>query len=275
MHTLKISLVAGLTLLISSAVCWAEELVDGKKLFETHCAQCHGADGTVTDYGRTLEPFPARNLRAVGPYVPTDELRRIITHGTHESAMTAKKYELEPVEIEAVVDYVKSLTYQPDVDNGRQRFKAVCASCHGEDGRARTGVGAKNLVYSELDLPGLVHTIRYGRPGTLMTAKRRQLTNTDIADIATYVYSLRRMGDAGLGKELFTKRCSSCHETPAAITLTGHAARPHIAMSDLDDHLLDLRIRHGRHARRAGEAVIHLNDDQVRDIISYMRSEVK
>jgi len=274
MNILKITLTVTLTMMLSS-MCWADELVDGKKLFETNCAQCHGADGTGSDYGKTLEPYPARNLRAAAPYVPRDELRRVITHGLHNSAMSAKKYDFDPIEIEALVDHVKTLTYTPDTRNGLNRFKAVCASCHGEDGRAKTGVGAKNLVYSKLDLAEMVHTIRYGRPGTLMTAKRHQLSNEDIADIANYAYSLRRMGNADLGMKLYDKSCKSCHANPSAIKLTGHAAKPHIAMSDLDDHLLDLRIRHGRHARRAGEAVTKFDDDQIRDVISYLRANTK
>lgn len=49
--------------------------------------------------------------------------------------------------------------------NGKKRFRAVCSTYHGFDGRAKTGVGAKNLVYSKLDLEGIAHTMRYGRPG--------------------------------------------------------------------------------------------------------------
>ena len=274
MNLLKIALAGSLAMMLSS-ICLADELIDGKKLFEANCAKCHGADGTGSDYGKTLEPYPARNLRAATPYVPRDELRRVITHGLHNSAMTAKKYEFDPIEIEALVDHVKTFTYTPNADNGQQRFKAVCAQCHGEDGRAKTGVGAKNLVYSKLELAEMVHTIRYGRPGTLMTAKRHQLSNVDIADIANYAYSLRRLGNAEAGMKIYQRNCQSCHASPSAITLTGHAARPHIAISDLDDHLLDLRIRHGRHARRAGERVTKLHDDQIQDVISYLRAETE
>lgn len=146
----------------------ASDVPNGKVLFSKNCASCHGMDGTVSDYGRQLEPFPARNLRAVAPYVSYDEFRRIVTHGTHKTKMKAMKYVLDPLEIEAIVDYVKTFTYKANLANGQQRFKEVCASCHGTDGRAQTGVGAKNLVYSKLALKDKVHTIRYGRPGTLM-----------------------------------------------------------------------------------------------------------
>jgi mono/diheme cytochrome c family protein len=254
----------------------ASDIIDGKALFSKNCASCHGIDGSVSDYGKKLEPFPARNLRAVAPYVEYDELRRIVTHGTHKTAMKAMKYVLDPLEIEAVVDYIKTFTYKPNLANGQKRFKEVCASCHGNDGRAQTGVGAKNLVYSKLSLEEKVHTIRYGRAGTLMQAKRHQLNNTDIADIANYVDSLKRAGDAKVGGKLYAANCKSCHATPADIQITGNAAVKHKKISDLDDQMLDLRIRHGRHVDREGrEAIKTLSSDDVQDIVSYLRENTK
>jgi len=271
----KNALVLASCIALSIGSAHAADLPDGKKLFEKNCAECHGVDGTVSEYGKKLKPFPARNLRAMAPYVPADEIRRIIMHGTHSTRMPKWKYKLDAFEIEALVDYLKTFTYKPDLAHGKKRFKEVCASCHGTDGRAQTGVGAKNLVYSKLSLNEKVHTIRYGRPGTLMTAKRHQLSNTDIADIASYVQSLAREGNAEIGKKLYTANCKSCHATPRGIRIKGNAAVPNKKMSDLDDHMLDLRIRHGRHIERAGEDVRKLSADNVQDIITYLRQETK
>jgi len=255
---------------------FASELLDGKVIFAKNCATCHGTDGTVSDYGKKLEPFPARNLRAVAPYVSSDELRRIVTHGTHDTKMKAMKYTLDPLEIEAVVDYIKTFTYKPNLANGEKRFHEVCASCHGADGRAQTGVGAKNLVYSKLTLEEKVHTIRYGRGGTLMKAKRHQLSNVDIADIANYVDSLKRAGNATAGGKLYATSCKQCHATPKDIKIIGNAAVKHKKISDLDDQMLDLRIRHGRHVDREGrEAIKHLSADDIQDIISYLRKNTQ
>jgi mono/diheme cytochrome c family protein len=253
-----------------------QEILDGKALFEANkCDSCHGKDGKVTKYGRKLKPFPARDLSALAGRVSRDELRRIITYGVHKTSMTSKKYTLDPLEIEAIIDYIYTLKYEPDLANGKKRFKEVCASCHGVDGRANTGLGAKNLVYSKLSLEQIVHTMRYGRPGTLMTSKRHQLTNTEIADIASYVMSLRYVGDPGRGKKLYASSCKSCHATPRDIKLIGNAAQPVKLISEVDDHVLDLRIRHGRHVTRAGEKVSKLTPDDVQDIIAYLRQETK
>jgi mono/diheme cytochrome c family protein len=263
-------------LILSISTATASNLPDSKALFQKNCATCHGVDGTVSDYGKKLEPFPARNLRAVAPYVSSDELRRIITHGTHDTKMKAMKYKLDPFEIEAIVDYIKTFTYKPNLANGKKRFKEVCASCHGNDGRAQTGVGAKNLVYSKLSLNEKIHTIRYGRAGTLMKGKRHQLSNVDIADIANYVDSLKRAGDAKVGGKLYAANCKECHATPADIRIIGNAAVKHKKISDLDDHMLDLRIRHGRHVDREGRTAIKaLSADDVQDIISYLRASTK
>lgn len=251
------------------------DLPDGKALFEQNCAMCHGKDGTVSDYGKKLKPFPARNLRAIAKYVDRDELRRIITYGIHGTAMTPKKYTLDPLEIEAVIDYIQSFDYTPDLANGKKRFLEVCSRCHGADGRARTGLGAKNLVYSKLDLKGIVHTIRYGRPGTMMVSRRHQISNKDIIDIANYVYSLRYKADPQRGAKIYAESCKSCHADPSGIRLRGNAAKPELTLNDVDDRILDLRIRHGRHVDRAGEKVTRLSDDEIQDLIAYLRSEVK
>ncbi|MFQ5519606.1 MAG: c-type cytochrome, partial [Mariprofundus sp.] len=234
-----------LALCLMPTLASAAHEMDGKVLFENNCASCHGIDGKATEYGKSLKPFPARNHRAIASVVSRDELRRIIAYGINGTAMTPKKYDLDGLQIEEVIDYIKSFDYKPNLANGKKRFEAICSSCHGMDGRAETGMGAKNLVYSELDLAGITHTMRYGRAGTKMTSKRHQMTNVEIADVANYVHSLRFKADARKGAKSFAKNCIACHKTPADIKLKGNAASKR-SIADLSSRLLDLRIRHGR-----------------------------
>ncbi len=250
----------------------ADVNLDGKSLFAANCAMCHGSDGSVSKYGHTLKPYPARNLRAVAGLVDRDELRRIISYGIQGTAMTPKKYILDPLQIEAVIDYIQTFDYKPNLANGKKRFKSVCISCHGADGRAKTGVGAINLVYSKLDLEGIVHTMRYGRSGTLMTSKRHQLSNTDIADVANYVYSLRYVSNPSKGQSLYAAKCASCHATPRAISLRGNAASK-VSLSELSDRLLTLRILHGRHVDRSHHATKGLSEDDMQDLVAYIRHQ--
>ncbi len=253
---------------------FASDMMPGKALFDKNCASCHGADGTGSEYGAKLQPYPARNLTALSATVERDELRRLITYGVKGTAMTPKKYALDALEVEEVIDYVLTFKRKVNLANGKKRFEEVCSTCHGMDGRAKTGLGAKNLVYSKLDLSETVHTIRYGRLGTKMTSKRHQLNNADIEDVANYVHSLRFKADAAKGGKLYAETCKSCHSTPAAIKLAGN--RAHAAnIAEMSDYLLDLRIRHGRHVDRAGKKVAALSEDDTQNLIAYIRKEAK
>jgi len=277
MNVRQILTVSGLSaaLLVLPMVATASnnDTIDGKELYQNNCAQCHGSAGKPTSFGKSLTPFPARDHTAIAQYVSRDELHRLIAYGVKGTAMTPKKYNLDPLEIDAVIDYIKSFTYTPNLVNGKKRFLAVCSKCHGNDGRA-TGKLGKNLVMSKLTLEEMIHTIRYGRPGTLMTSKRHQLSNPDIADVGNYVYALRYKADKYNGQKLYGKSCKSCHATPSAIKLIGNAASKR-TVSDIDDRLLTLRILHGRHVERSKKAVTKLSSDEIQDIIAYIRDDLK
>jgi len=266
----KILVTAALIALPISVAQASDNMPDGKKIYQNNCAQCHGMDGTVSAFGKDLKPFPARNHRAMAQVVSRSEMRRIITYGVRGTGMRAKKYDLKPLQIEAVIDYIKTFDYKPNLANGKKRFEQVCSSCHSMDGRSTTGLGATNLVYSKLNLEDIVHTLRHGRSGTLMTANEHQLSNPDINDVAHYVLSLRYKANLNNGKKLYAKHCLSCHSSPSKIKLYGNAAGK-MKLADLSDQMLDLRIRHGRHIHRAGKAVEKLSSDEILDLMAYVR----
>ncbi|MDX8384470.1 MAG: c-type cytochrome [Ghiorsea sp.] len=269
----KVTLIAGCVALLSGNAMASTSMV-GKTLFANNCAACHGASGQGSKMGAKLKPFPARNLTALAATVDRDELRRIIAYGVKGTAMTPKKYDLDAMQIEDVIDYILTFKRTVNLANGKKRFKAVCAACHGFDGRAKTGMGAKNLVYSKLSLQDTVHTIRYGRTGTKMTSKRHQLNNADIEDVANYVHGLRYKANLRKGAKLFGSTCKSCHKSPSAIKVKGNVAGS-LDIADLSDYLLDLRIRHGRHVDRAGKKVAKLSADDIQDLIAHLRKETK
>lgn len=268
----KTMLVMGCVALFSSAAVASE--MHGKDLYEQNCASCHGMGGKVSELGKKLKPFPARDLTALSEVVDRDELRRIIAYGIRGTAMVPKRYDLDAPGIEDVIDYIFTFKRKINMVNGKKRFEQVCATCHGFDGRAKTGMGAKNLVYSTLDLKETVHTIRYGRVGTKMTSKRHQLTNPDIEDVAYYVHDLRFKADTGKGAKLFASTCKTCHSSASTIKLRGNRAHS-MKLADMSDYLLDLRIRHGRHVDRAGKAVANLSEDDTQNIIAYLKKETK
>jgi mono/diheme cytochrome c family protein len=263
-----------LVIVMAPVAASANDTIDGEQRYNQFCTKCHAEDGSGSKFGKELKPFPARNHRAIAQLVGRDEMRRIITYGVAGTGMKPKRYTLDGLEIEAVIDYIKTFTYTADLKNGKKRFEEVCSKCHGMDGRANTGMGAKDLVYTKLDLQSITHTMRYGRSGTKMKSKRHQMSNADIADVANYVYSLRYMSNPANGKKLYAGNCISCHETPAAIKLRGNAASKR-TLDDLDDRLLDLRIRHGRHVRKAGKHITKLSADDIQDVMAYMRKTIK
>lgn len=145
----------------------------GRKVFEDHCAKCHGRTGKgdgpdakklgfrPRDF--TFGAFKCRCTLTGKP--PTDEdLRRTITVGMPGTPMVALP-ELSAADRDAVIQYVKTFSKlfaaespscdvvpQPPpqtpamVDEGKQVYdKMQCAKCHGATGRG-DGPAARTLV---------------------------------------------------------------------------------------------------------------------------------
>ena len=97
----------------------------GKALYEKSCAACHGMDGKVSDVGKKLKPYPARDLTALSDVVDRDELRRIIAYGIRGTAMVPKKYDLDSVEIEDVIDYIFTFKRKINMEIGRASCREI------------------------------------------------------------------------------------------------------------------------------------------------------
>ena len=99
--------------------------------------------------------------------------------------------------IEELVAYVLSLSNRPDldqatVDAGQARF-AICAACHGQDGKGNQLLGAPNLtdqtwLYGGTD-KALTETLTHGRNG-VMPGFKTTLGEKKIHLVSAYVYSL-------------------------------------------------------------------------------------
>ena len=79
---------------------------DGAAIYKAKCAMCHGPDGAgQTAMGKNLK---LRDLRSAEVQKQTDpELTKWITDG--KGKMPAYKGKLTPVEIAAVVDFIRTL----------------------------------------------------------------------------------------------------------------------------------------------------------------------
>lgn len=108
---------------------------------------------------------------------------------------------ISPDDVGNVVAYVRSLSNPGASDApadkvaaGKAVFAANCVSCHGEDGKGKTDVGAPNLtdkvwIYGG-DLQSVYETVWNGRQGHMPTWESR-LSAVDRKILALYLVDLR------------------------------------------------------------------------------------
>jgi len=146
----------------------------GQRMFSNNCAVCHGSAGTGA-YG-----FP--NLTDDDWLYGGDPatIKTTITNG-RQGAMPAWGPVLGEDGVRDVAAYVQTLSGAENVDpeaaaRGQSQFQALCAACHGPDGKGMQALGAPNLTDN-------------GRGG-VMPAHQNLLSEDKIHLIAAYVYSL-------------------------------------------------------------------------------------
>ena len=161
----------------------------GEKLFLNYCTQCHASDAR----GNKGFPNLTDNDWLYGG-APKDIVQSI-TFG-REGTMPPIGAALGEQGVDEVIDYVLSLSGHTEpadkVAAGKARF-AVCAGCHGDDGKGNLEVGAPNLttkiwLYGS-DIKNLTTTVTYARNST-MPAWGHRLDPVTIKALTLYVHSL-------------------------------------------------------------------------------------
>jgi len=124
-------------------------LAGGKSAFADNCAPCHGPGGG----GRPGAPVLADDDWLWGGTV--NQILAMIKFGVrsgHDETRAgdmpafAADDTLKPAQIDALADYVLSLSGKGTATAAAKAlFTENCASCHGEAGKGKTGVGAPNL----------------------------------------------------------------------------------------------------------------------------------
>ncbi|AXR06631.1 cytochrome-c oxidase, cbb3-type subunit III [Salinimonas sediminis] len=162
----------------------------GRRLFLQNCSQCHGSD--------------ARGQNGGFPNLTDDDwlyggsgakITETLLNG-RQAAMPAWRDAMGEQGIQETVAYVLSLSGrkvdQSLANSGKARF-AVCAACHGADGKGNQALGAPNLTDNIWLYGGseraVTETLNYGRNG-VMPAFKDTLGEDKIHVVAAYVYSL-------------------------------------------------------------------------------------
>jgi len=167
------------------------DVKNGESLFKKHCVKCHGEDGSVSEHGRSLKPS-ARDLRTNRLFIGPAELRSIIKYGLYGREMKAWQDVLTDSEIIDVAEFVRTLTYAPDIKAGEKFFMARCAGCHAKDGPVKKLFRAPDLDMSPLGHVEMARVARFGRHGTMMNPKRDLFRNPDLANVVEYLQSIKK-----------------------------------------------------------------------------------
>ncbi|MEO5376553.1 MAG: c-type cytochrome [Magnetococcus sp. DMHC-6] len=182
------------------------------------------------------------------------------------------------------------------IQHGKMLYTENCQVCHQEEGKGKPGV-APSLTNKELLTAAsdefLLSTIRDGRAETPMPAWGETLKQEEIQDIISYLRSYSKgpmvanmldkdhtaMGDPRLGKRWFAQICAGCHG-PNGEGYEGSGSGTAIGKSGFlnkaTDGFIRYIIQNGRsntsmRGFSGAEGLAHLNDQEIDDIISYLR----
>lgn len=162
----------------------------GKRLFQTYCVQCHGSDA------RGAKGFP--NLTD-NDWLYGGDPKTIHTTiaGGRQGQMPAFGAAFGEEKVKDVANYAMSLSGKKhDAERaarGKETFTAVCAACHGPDGKGNQAVGAPNLTDNVWLYGGtektIIETVTNGR-NNQMPAWKDFLGDGKVHLLTAYVYGL-------------------------------------------------------------------------------------
>jgi cytochrome c oxidase cbb3-type subunit 3 len=174
----------------------AQAMAIGERLFMNNCSQCHGSDA------RGGKGFPnltdADWLHGGSP----DKIKESITKGRIGNMPPMAAAVGTSDDVRNVAHYVLSLSDSPHdslrASLGKPKF-AVCAACHGADGKGNQAIGSANLT-DNIWLHGwgekaIVAMVNNGKVNQ-MPAQEGKLTESQIHVLASYVWSLSNKAGA-------------------------------------------------------------------------------
>ena len=233
--------------------------LDGKAIFAARCATCHQASGLGAGPFPPLAGNPdvvaADTKDVIGTVLNGKSGAITILGKQYSGAMPAWKGQLTNAEIAAVLTYVRSAwtnkapsvteeqvaaAAAPVMLSGSEIYAVKCAACHQAAGQGTSAYPPLdgNADVTAADPKPILAIIVNGRSGPLsvggksyngtMPTWKGQLTNPDIAAVATYIRSawsnkapavseqiVASAGSAVLstvGQSIYAAKCTSCHK---------------------------------------------------------------
>ncbi len=172
----------------------AQAMAIGERLFMNNCAQCHGSDA------RGNKGFPnltdADWLHGGTP----EKIRETIALGRIGNMPPMAAAVGSADDVKNVAQYVLSLSGSPHdslrASLGKSKF-AVCAACHGPDGKGIEAIGSANLTdniwlhgYGEAAILSMINAGKVNQ----MPAQADKLTEGQIYVLASYVWGFSNGG---------------------------------------------------------------------------------
>ena len=178
----------------------ANEVRDGKELFQVACSSCHGLEGAGTEQGPTLIGVGAASADF---YLTTG--RMPLDRSGVQAQRKAPAY--SPRQIRQLVAYVASLGPGPEIpkvdlkkgelSEGTELYANNCASCHSSAG---AGGALGHAVYAprldEATPTQVVEAMRIG-PGAMPVFGPDLLDDHQVDSIVRYVQYLKSPEDPG------------------------------------------------------------------------------
>ncbi len=167
----------------------AKAMAIGERLFMNNCAQCHGSDAHGSKGFPNLTDHDW--LHGGSP----EKIKETITLGRHGMMPPMQAAVGDQDDVKNVANYVLSLSNSPHdaarAALGKEKF-AVCAACHGADGKGNQDIGSANLT-DNIWLHGfgeaaIIERINLGKEN-IMPAQGERLTPEQIHVLASYVWS--------------------------------------------------------------------------------------
>lgn len=179
---------------------------------------------------------------------------------------------------------------------GKELFEQRCVTCHGPDAQGRVGTAPSLVSETFLEAASdefLVTTIQKGRDGSTMPPWGLVSAKEDVEAIVAYLRSLTPTepatldesplrGDATRGEEVFRSVCGTCHGRTGAgyqEAGSGTGIGRRAFLTNVSDGYIRYLVRHGKSGtpmrsftKDTVASVANLNQDQIEDVIMYLRT---